>query len=285
MKIIRKSSRTSSVNRNGQVERAQIRYIVKRSDTDSLDDAPMLNAVREAAPANLGAALRDGAEIVDCRNQDLFEVAVNYISPAEDSPARERNGRRDGDRVWKSIFGCEKTRCYETLETQRAFPANELPQCSAGHSAYWNGRFGESSEIQGVEKFSPRCEEICRRFMFASRCSKKFRKRVAALVGKVNDSSYRGWEQGEVLLREVEISEPFENDLNQKLIELKCSFIIRRNHSNAVWQDIRVGEVEGWEHVWGTSYADPQDRSIKSSCAYVGKLYSYANFGILGLED
>ena len=285
MKIIRKSSRTSAVNSNGQVERAQIRYIVKRNDTDDLDDAPMLNAVREAAPDRLGAALRDGAEIIECRNQDLFEVAVNYALPADKTAARERAGRRDGDRIWKSTFGCEKIRCYETLEKQRAFPSQVIPLCEAGHTAYWNGRFGESAQTNGVEKLSPRSEEICRRFMFSSRCSKSFRKNVAALVGKVNSSPFRGWEKGEVLLREVEISEPFENDLNQTLIELKCSFSVRRNRRDAAWQDIELGKVQGWEHVWGTSYADPFDRTVKSSCAYVGRLYSYASFGILGLEE
>jgi hypothetical protein len=285
MKIIRKSSRTSSVNRNGQVVRAQIRYIVKNGDTDTSDDAPMLNAVREAAPASLGSALRDGAEIVDCRNQDLFEVAVNYISPAENSTSKERHGRRDGDRVWKSIFSCEKTRCYETLDKQRVFPAQSLPASNAGHSTGWNGRFGEGAETQSVEKLSPRCEEICRRFMFASRCSKSFRKSASLLVGKVNNSPFRGWEKGEVLLREVEISEPFENDLNQTLIELKCTFAIRRNRTGAVWQDIQLGKVGGWEHVWGISYADPADRTMKSGCAYVGRLYHNADFGILGLED
>ena len=196
-----------------------------------------------------------------------------------------RVGRRDGDRVWKSIFGCEKIRCYETLDKQRAFPSQTNPLCQAGHTAGWNGRFGESAQTSGVEKLSPRSEEICRRFMFSSRCSKSFRKTVADLVGKVNAEPFRGWECGEVLLREVEISEPFENDLNQTLIELKCTFAIRRNRSNAVWQDIAIGSVQGWEHVWGTSYADPNDRSLKSSCAYVGKLYSCASFGILGLEE
>ena len=56
MKIIRRSSRTSSVNRYGQVERAQIRYIVKREDNSETDDGPMLNAVRTAAPEKLGTA-------------------------------------------------------------------------------------------------------------------------------------------------------------------------------------------------------------------------------------
>lgn len=285
MKIIRKSSHTSSVNRYGQVEQAQIRYIVRRENASESEDAPMLNAVREAAPEMLGTAVRDGAEIVDSRNQDLFEVAVNYLSPADSSPARERAGRRNGDRLWRSVYSCEKTKCYETLEKQRVFPSGAGQSCQAGHSAFWNGRFGENSSSSGVEKLTPLCFEICRRFMFANRCNRDFRKTAASLVGCVNVKPFRGWEAGEVLLREVEISEPFENDLNQTLIELKCTFVIRRNRNDAVWRDIEVGRVTGWEHVWGTSYADPSDCSVKSGCAYVGKLYRNADFGVLGLED
>ena len=285
MKIIRKSSRTSSVNRYGQVERAQIRYIVKREDNSETDDGPMLNAVRTAAPEKLGTAMRDGAEIVGCRNQDLFEVAVNYLTPAEMTPAKERAGRRDGDKLWKSVYGCEKTLSYDTLEKQKAYPAGVLPQCEAGYYTYWNGRFGESSYTDGVEKLTPFCQEICRRFMFASNCSKSFRKTASSLVGCVNVRPFRSWAKGEVLLREVEISEPFENDLDQTLVELKCTFAVRRNRRDAMWQDIELGKVTGWEHVWGISYADPYDRSLKSSCAYVGKLYKNVDFGVLGLED
>ena len=276
--------RSLSLNRQGQVESARVCYVVNNAEL--LNDDEMLSKVLAYAPQKLGSANVSGVELAECRTPGVFEAEVIYITPAaQEHDTQKRAAKRHGERFWSSRCSVVKEKCYETLARQEVFPAAESANCSAGHSAAWNGRFGEDADIGGIDKLFPKCEEECRKYIFASQCSIARRKNLLNLVGKLNAKSFRGWAAQEVMLTRLEISEPFVNDLGQDLVEIRHVFAICRHRSKADWCGINVGNVNGWDHLWGTFYADPVNRTIKSNCAYVGRLYETADFGILSLED
>ena len=238
------------------------------------------------APEKIGSSVKSGVELLECRTPDVFEAAVNYITPAE-TPAEntKRAARRHGERIWSTKCGVSKEKCYETLDRQDVFPAEGSVYCNAGHSAAWNGRFGENASLDGIDKLVPRCEEKCRKFIYTSQCTSDYRQKILSLVGKLNVGAFRGWSAKEVMLTGMEISEPFLNDLEQSLVEIEFVFSVRRHRRKVDWCGIDVGKVNGWDHLWGTFYADPIDRVLRGNCAYVGRIYDTADFGILSLED
>ena len=285
MNIIRKNMRTLSLNRQGQVECAKIRYVAGNVKGEFSSDDEMLAYLLETAPEKIGNAVKSSVELVDCRTPDVFEMELTYTTPATPAGGTGRSTRRHGERIWSSKCNVTKEKCFETLERQEIFPAEGSVYSTAGYSPVWNGRFGEDASIDGVDKLVPRCEERCRKFVLASQCTGEYRRKILALVGKINSGSFRGWASKEVMLTGLEISEPFLNDLDQSLVEIEFSFSIRTHRRNVEWCGIEVGKVNGWDHLWGTFYADPADRIIRGNCAYVGRIYSTADFGILSLED
>lgn len=286
LNIIQKKMRTVALNRQGQVETAQLRYTVNMISGEEIKDDEMLLGVFEHAPANIGSAVKSGIELVDCKSPDVFEIAVNYTTvAAETTEKSKRAAVRHGDRFWSSKCTLAKEKCYETPEKQKMFPGEGAVFCEAGYTALWNGKFGEDSMLEGVDKLVPRCDECCRKYIFASQCDTVFRRKIMDLVGKINSSSFRGWEAREVMLSKLEISEPFKNDLDQMLVELECVFSVRRHRRDVNWCGIDVGKVQGWDNLWGTFNANPRTRGVYGNCAYVGRLYDTGDFGILGLEE
>lgn len=286
MNIIRKNMRSLSLNRQGQVESAKIAYVINNAQEEFPDNDLMLAELLESAPEKVGSAVKAGVELLECRTPDVFEAAVNYTTPAEIPAGQNQNaGRRHGERIWSTKCSVAKEKCFETLERQKVFPGEGSVYCNAGHIASWNGRFGENYSADGIDKLVSRCDEKCRKFVYSSQCSADYRKKIISLVGKLNYGAFRGWAAKEVMLTGLEISEPFLNDLEQSLVEIEYSFSVRRHRSNVDWCGIDVGKVNGWDHLWGTFYADPLERILKGSCAYVGRIYDTADFGILSLED
>ena len=282
--IIRKNMRSLLLNRQGQVESARVCYVV--NDSEYSGDDEMLSKILEYAPQKLGSANAVGIELVECRTPGVFETEVIYVTPAaQEQETQKCAAKRHGDRIWSSRCGVIKEKCYETLSRQESFPAADSANCSAGHSVVWNGRFGEDASVDGIDKLVPKCEEECRKYILASQCSISYRKNLLSLVGKLNYRSFHGWSAQEVMLTKLEISEPFINDLDQSLVEIRHIFSICRHRRDVDWCGIEVGNVKGWDRLWGTFYADPVDRIIKGNCAYVGRLYETADFGILSLED
>ena len=283
MNIIEQNMRTVSLNRRGEVDKAQLRYIVDGAENAGSDSKILLH-ILEQAPENIGNSVRSGAEIISCRQPDILEVAVNYLTPAEHQDKERRAERRDGDRLWSSRCFLKESKCFSTPDKQQIFPADGDSSSAAEYAIAWNGRYDSSSRFDGINRLTPVCEEECRRFLLASRCSLAYRKEVMSLTGKLNSRPFRMWEPGEVMLADVTISEPFENELNQTLVELGCTFSIRRNSSSSSWCGINIGKTGGWDHIWGIYHADPRNRIVRGSCAYVGRLYDSADFGILGVE-
>lgn len=286
MNIIQKNVRTLSLDKQGQVASAVLSYVAGMEQGEKSDDEKMLRQVFEQAPESIGSAVRSGIELLDCRTPDVYELGVSYTTVAAEEPSNNRRAAaRHGDKFWSSKCTLAKEKCYETPEKQKVFASPGAAYCAVGYSTNWNGKFGEDSSIGGIDKLVPRCEEFCRKYIFASQCDASFRQKAIELVGKINNSSFRSWASYEVMLSSLEISEPFCNDLNQTLVELQCSFSVRRHRRKVEWCGIEVGRVRGWDHLWGTFYADPANRDIKSGCAFVGRLYDSGDFGILGLEN
>lgn len=284
--IIEKNLRTLALDGTGEVQQARLHYVVNGTAGSAEDDRDLLMQVLSASPEKVGSAVKCGAEILDCLDPEVMEIGVNYLTPAaEASDSVKRGTRRDGDRLWSIKCSAVKEKCYEIPEKQDIFYNPDTVPVSATYSPFWNGRFGEDASIGAIDKLAPRCEEFCRRFMFASNCDADFRKKAVSLVGKVNRSSFRTWSSGEVMCTGVEISEPFLNDLGELLVEMTCSFSIRRHRKDVSWFDIEVGKVKGWEHLWGIAYADPGVRTVRGVTAFVGKIYDSSDFGILGLEQ
>lgn len=286
MNIIQNKMRTLSLNKQGQVETAQLRYVVSKLPDEEIKDEELLLEVFENSPESIGNAVKTGVELLECKTPDVFEAAVNFTTVSAEQPnGTKRAAARHGDRFWSCKCSLTKEKCYETPEKQKIFPAENAVFCEVGYSAMWNGRFGEDALLDGVDKLVPRCDEQCRKYIFASQCSSAFRKQIISLVGKINTKPFHGWESKEVMLSKLEISEPFKNDLDQMLVELEYSFSVRRHRSKVNWCGIDVGKVQGWDNLWGNFYANPKERIVKGNCAYVGRIYDTGDFGILGVEE
>lgn len=93
--------------------------------------------------------------------------------------------------------------------------------------------------------------------------SVEFRKKLASLTGRINSSTFRGWDAGEVLFTGASATER-QSSTNQKLWDITFNFQARANETDLTIAGIPVAEKQGWDYAW-IAYEKKTDTSAKAT--------------------
>jgi len=274
MKINRSVREILRTSPDGKCEKARLLYVV--SDCPAAADA--IAAVAAAAPEKLDSTPRQSVEINASPGGGLFEIAVNYAQSHVSKS--HRSSRKAGDRVWKfAVHGSAVIR-NTALATVRSISAEVSPADDPGVLIDWNGKSGQESVSGSVKVLEPVFTEICRATFPVFKLNTAYKRRIAALVGKVNSGTFHYWAPGEVLLESIVQSEPFTNSAGTELCDVVFTFAIRPNGERSC-AGYQVAQVDGWDYLWAITENTPDALSPRVRSLHVSRIYERASFTAL----
>jgi len=256
-------------------------YLV--SEVGAAGDDEVLQAVLSQAAESYGDAILAGAEITADPGGGVREVEVRYeratASFAGDSLARVK---RHGDQIWSFDATGEWVRVRRGLSLIQRVPNTAV---DPGTRLGWDG--SGDGETAGVECLLCRMREKCVATFRAKEIDIAFKRTVMRLTGRVNSTSFHGWEAGEVLFLGASQGAAYRNRAGTWLTDVTYRFAISPNeYSPSLGGYSFAGRVEGWDYrwaLWGRSVAAgiPGNR-VRG--IYLTRLYRRADFGQLKLR-
>lgn len=145
----------------------------------------------------------------------------------------------------------------------------------------WNGKSGQEMEITGVDVPCAQLRETYTRVMKSSKITPQYKKKVAAMVGKVNANNFKGWDAGEVMFLGMSYSAPVKGS---EIITVTYNFSIQLNETQTI-DDTQITKT-GYEYVWMISRTEANESQIPQSVIdsiYVATVCEKADFADLGL--
>lgn len=153
-----------------------------------------------------------------------------------------------------------------------------------GNMVGWNGNGGDACQIDGVDIPTAQLRETYTRVMNRSALTNSYKRTVAALVGKVNADSFKGWSAGEVMFLGMSYSAPTKG---KEKVVVTYNFSIQPNETNVTVAGHEIGNVAGYDYVWTIAKTDVNSSTnapeAKVEGVYVAQVCERASFGGLGL--
>ncbi len=260
-----------SIDKNGKYTSIEVQYLVFGVSTE--EDA--LSAVHDKAPAESKGLPLDSIEIDTRETNDTFRV--NAIYREEDTTVDDSSGEEDDETPTESFDCGGGTKHLLYSFGQRKVYGDK----DAGGAIGWNGKSGDDCEIAGVDVPTAQLRETYTKPMKISKLTTAFKRKVAALVGKVNSGSFKGWNAGEVLFLGMSYSTPAKK---AKKVTVSFNFAIQPNESGVKIAGRSVTK-KGFEYVWAISktVASSGTPKLEVEGIYVDQVCEYASFSGLGL--
>jgi len=260
---------SKSIDKNGKYTGVEIPYLVFEAE----DEDAALAAVLAEAPQSCKDLPLDSIEIDERENDTTFKV--NAVYRDEDNTSSDDEDDEDEPTVSFDCGGGTKHLLYG-LAQRKVFGDKD-----AGGAIGWNGKSGDDSEIAGVDIPTAQLRETYTKPMRLSRLSTGYKRNVAALVGKVNSGSFKGWSAGEVMFLGMSYSSPAKKS---KMVTVTFNFAIQPNESGAKIGGKSVSK-KGFEYAWAISKTSAANGSPKVEVEgiYVDQVCEYASFSALGL--
>ena len=261
-----------SIDKNGKYKSVEIRYIV----FEAADEDTALTAVLGVAAKELNDLPLDSIEIDERCGDQTFKI--NALYKTEDISSSGGGDDDDDDEDPTISFDCgggSKHLLY-SLAQKKVFGDKD-----PGGAIGWNGKTGDDCEITGVDIPTAQLRETYTVQMRVSKLSTSYKKKVAALVGKVNSGTFKGWSAGEMMFLGMSYSTPAKK---AKKVTVTFNFAIQPNESK-----VKVGgksvSKKGFEYVWAISKTVANNGTPKMQVEgiYVDQVCEYASFSSLGL--
>lgn len=144
----------------------------------------------------------------------------------------------------------------------------------------------DGEKVNGLEITSPVSSFTETHIFKPSKVSTTYKKTVASMTGKVNESGFKGYAKGEVLF--LGASGQRRGDSADSVWEITFKFAVSPN----ITKSIKIGDLslpgkEGWQYMWVRFATDVDDNAealtSKPLGAYVEQVYEYDNFKKLGI--
>ena len=260
---------TNSINRYGKYTSVEIPYIV--FEVSSEEEA--LTAALAEAPQEYQGLPLDSLEIDTRENDTTFKINATYKAETQSS---ENDDDDDDSSTVSFDCGGGSKHLTHSLKQTKSFGTKD-----AGGAIGWNGKSGSEMEIAGVDVPTAQLRETYTRTMKLSRISTSFKRNVAALVGKVNSGSFKGWSAGEVMFLGMSYSCPAKSSTK---VTVTFNFAIQPNESGTNVGGKSVSK-KGFEYVWALSKTSAESGVSKAEveAIYVDQVCEYASFSALGL--
>jgi hypothetical protein len=258
---------SKAIDAFGKSISAEIHYIV----FDASDEQTALNAVLGYAPKSLDSSIAlDRIEIDERLEENTFSVTATYNT----SSSSNENNKEDEEATLSFHCGGGSTHVAVAYEQECIF-GNIDPGLAVG----WNGETGEKLEIAGVDVPAPDFRETYTKRMNVSKLTTNYRRKVGNLVGKVNKSTFKGWQPGEAMLVNVSFSAS-EKDSS---VMVTFEFSIRPNEDTTLWGE-KVFK-RGFDYLWTMPQTKMVDKkpALKPKALFRAQIVQYADFSVLGV--
>jgi hypothetical protein len=160
-------------------------------------------------------------------------------------------------------------------------PNTSIP--SPGTFIGWNGKTGPDMQVTGADVPFAQPRETYTKKMRLSQLTTSFKRRVASIVGCVNNAKWKGWEKGEVMFLGCSFS-----GTSSEEITVTFNFAIQTNETATIADGVPPIRKEGYIYVWTmseTAKSTPSSGSpdMKVKAVYAAQVAQYADFASLGL--
>ena len=272
MQVKRLQDGSETWNTAGNCTSAEIKYLV----LDPSNKAEAVRAILDAAPQDYG-----GLPLKEVRFEQYGaggEIELSAVYSAEESSFDYSTE----DEATES-FDCGGGTKHMThaISQKRVYGGTDD---DAGGGIGWNGKIGSEAEFSGVDVPTADMRETYTKTISRSKAtSTGYKKRVASLVGKVNNSSFKGWSPGEIMFIGCSYSTPVKG---ASKVTVTFNFRIMPNESNAKIANINVGSKQGFEYLWARSKTvkgtDGKPK-VEVQSAYKSVVCETGNFSELGI--
>ena len=222
--------RSGSVNSDTESVRVWASY-------NAANEVDATAAVVSAAPTNIGALVIDNITYAE-KVENHFECEVMYRR------VRRQEQKQKGESSFSFEFQTTPTRVYLPIGTQQVYKrSSDSEPTPVIHIIGDQGIPNQPPE--GVEVYEPTHVESETHYFDQSLITLAYKQQVKRLIGKVNNSFFKGHAAGEVLLTAVSGSQRGYDDW-----EVSYHWSVRENQMNVTSADITVDEKKGWEYIW-----------------------------------
>lgn len=247
-----------SINDNSQSSFTK-HYIAEGSDTES----DIVNAVLDEAPETYNDLPRQSVAIAERLTEMIWKVDVEY---SDDSSSPSDQEEEDS---YQFDISAGTKRIVHPIRHKATYP-NSVDYPSAGINN------GEGIDIiMPVPKFSETHK------ISPGRCSTSYRRKVAELVAKTNDKTFKGYNAGEVLFAGASGSRSGKEDWT-----VTFEFLLSFAQENITIGDITGIRKDPWDVIW-CDYTeriyDDGERYKRVNAVHVDQVYEEGNFNALGI--
>ena len=209
------------------------------------------------------------------------EVRYEHASASFSGDSLLRVKRR-GDLIWSFDATGEWIRVRRGLALMQMVPSNAV---NPGLRIGWDG--SGDGETAGVECLLCRMREKCVATYYAKEIDISFKRNIMRLTGRVNGTSFHGWEPGEVLFLGASQGNAYRNSGGRWLVDVTYRFAVSPNENAPSLGGFSfAGRVEGWDYrwaLWGREVAGGSPRN-RVRGIYLTRLYRRADFSALKLR-
>lgn len=250
---------------------AEIEYNVFEVTEETL----AIEAVKGTAPETYLNMNLQGFSVSERINENTWRIAANY--------AYVQNENTDDSEVEN-----ESTFSFDTSGgTKHLTHSIKTIEKASNSPDYKQAINYDGSTVQGVDITMPTMNFSETHYFKPSKVSTSFKKKIADLTGKVNDSSFKGYSKGEVLF--LGASGSRRGTGRKDLWEISFKFAVSPNQSGLKIGDLSISKKEGWQYLW-VRYATDTDASkenlvSKPLGAYVEQVYEYGSLRGLGIGN
>lgn len=234
-------------NGKGEVTSAEIKYLVIHPATKrAAMQACFTDAPDHIEAENADSLSKSGVRFDGISGDGCYEISVLYEEESDNAGGEYSSGS-DVDKVVASSFDCGGGTRHITHGTEQVIIDGEL---DPGGAIGWNGKYGSESQIAGVDIPAAQIRESYTRRISKTKLTTAFRRKVASMVGSVNNAPYKGWNPGEVLFLGCTYSSSNENK-KQTTVDVVYNFAIRTNEESFTCNGKTYScQKKGHEYVW-----------------------------------
>ncbi len=273
MKLNRTQEGSETWNANCKPTEYEIRYFV----TDPTDKISAMQAVFNDAPESYGELAKSGVRFESYDDEGNMEISALYANDGS-VPVD------DDDENSKPVlsFDCSGGTKHLThaISQTKAYPSGDD---DAGGAIGWNGKHGSQMEISGIDVPTGQVRETYTKTMRMSKITTVKKRAWNSLVGKVNNSTFKGWSPGEVMFLGCSFSG---SENSSTRITVQFNFSVQMNEDDAKVNGISCGAKKGFQAIWAmpdTKKNDDGKPVANVKGVYISTVCETASFGILGL--
>lgn len=257
-------SRRANIQR-GQGSTGELRYYVK-SDA-AADDTDVRNAINAQTPATFAGFERDRTKLDRISDDGDWLAVVSYGENSSQQP----NNKSTGESSFSFEFGAGQQLITQSIGTE-IFGG---PLVDYKQSIGWDGK-----RVQGVQIVVPTAEFSETHYVPITDVTTLYKVQLYRLVGKTNDTFFKGMEFSECLFMGASGSQRGEEDW-----QITYRFAFSPNRVNFKVGDFTVEFKGGWD-VLDVHYEKDVDSDTliaKPAQVDVHVVYDPGNFDLLGI--